>query len=126
MGEVAHRAADDFGLWQRQVANAGYCAQPIRLVGKVRQVDRDTGEIRTTFDSDEEPDSTLLIACGDRREARCPSCAARYRGDAFQIVASGLRGGKGVPERVATHPSLFVTFRAPSFGAVHGQWTKID
>ena len=39
--------------------------------------------------------------------------------DAFQLVAAGLRGGKGVPETVTEHPMLFVTFTAPSFGAVH-------
>lgn len=119
MVEMAERAADDYERWEQQVAHTGYCAKPVRLTGKVKQVDRTTGEVRTTYDSDGEPNNTLLIACGDRRESRCPSCAARYRGDAFHIVASGLKGGKGVPESVAAHPSLFVTFTAPSFGAVH-------
>ncbi len=71
-----------------------------------------TGEVRTTFDSKDQPDNTLLIACGDRCEARCPSCAARYRGNSFQIVASGLRGSKGVPQSVKDRPSLFVTLTA--------------
>jgi hypothetical protein len=61
----------------------------------------------------------LLKACGTRRESRCPSCAATYRADAYQLLAAGLRGGKGVPETVAEHPRLFVTFTAPSFGRVH-------
>jgi hypothetical protein len=61
----------------------------------------------------------LLKACGTRRESTCPSCAATYRADAYQLLASGLRGGKGVPESVADHPRLFVTFTAPSFGRVH-------
>jgi hypothetical protein len=42
-----------------------------------------------------------------------------YRGDAWQLVVSGLRGGKGVPESVAGHPLVFATFTAPSFGPVH-------
>jgi hypothetical protein len=58
-------------------------------------------------------------ACGTRRESRCPSCAATYRADAYQLLAAGLTGGKGVPESVAAHPRLFVTFTAPSFGKVH-------
>jgi hypothetical protein len=61
----------------------------------------------------------LLKACGTRRESRCPSCAATYRADAFQLLAAGLKGGKGVPDSIAPHPRLFVTFTAPSFGAVH-------
>jgi hypothetical protein len=40
----------------------------------------------------------LLKACGTRRESRCPSCAATYRADAYQLLAAGLKGGKGVPE----------------------------
>jgi hypothetical protein len=61
----------------------------------------------------------LLKACGTRRESRCPSCAATYRADAYQLLAAGLKGGKGVPEGVAAHPRLFVTLTAPSFGRVH-------
>ncbi len=53
------------------------------------------------------------------RESRCPSCAATYRADAYQLLAAGLKGGKGVPDTVGRHPRLFVTFTAPSFGRVH-------
>jgi hypothetical protein len=63
----------------------------------------------------------LLKACGTRRESRCPSCAAVYRADAYQLLAAGLLGGKGVPDTVASHPRLFVTFTAPSFGRVHSR-----
>jgi hypothetical protein len=117
--ELVDRAGPDYDRWIEQVEHTGYCVKPIRLVGRTDQVDSETGEVRITYDTSKEPDGSLLIACGDRRESRCPSCAARYRGDAFQIVASGLAGGKGVSEAVADHPSLFVTFTAPSFGAVH-------
>jgi hypothetical protein len=34
-------------------------------------------------------------------------------------VRAGLVGGKGVPDSIATHPTLFVTLTAPSFGPVH-------
>jgi hypothetical protein len=73
------------------------------------------------YDSEREPDGVLLKACGTRRESRCPSCAATYRADAYQLLAAGLTGGKGIPETVAGHPRLLVTFTAPSFGKVHGQ-----
>jgi len=51
----------------------------------------------------------------------CPSCSATYQADSFQLLAAGLRGGKGVSESVAGHPRLFVTFTAPSFGPVHSR-----
>jgi hypothetical protein len=35
------------------------------------------------------------------------------------VVRAGLEGGKGVPDSIASHPRLFVTFTAPSFGPVH-------
>ena len=36
-----------------------------------------------------------------------------------EVLAAGLRGGKGVPETIAEHPRLFVTFTAPSLGRLH-------
>jgi hypothetical protein len=63
----------------------------------------------------------LLKACGNRRVSVCPSCSATYQADSFQLLAAGLRGGKGVPETVSRHPRLFVTFTAPSFGRVHSR-----
>jgi hypothetical protein len=63
----------------------------------------------------------LLKACGTRRETLCPPCASLYRGDAFALVAAGLRGGKEVPESVAEHPAVLLTLTAPSFGPVHRQ-----
>jgi hypothetical protein len=119
LAEVVQRAGHGYDRWMELVAQAGYCHHPIRLAGRIDQADRATGEVRTVYDSDREPDGVLLKACGTRRESRCPSCAAVYRADAFQLLAAGLKGGKGVPESVAGHPRLFVTFTAPSFGAVH-------
>src|ERR671910_386147 len=119
LGEVVDRAGHGYDRWAELVAQAGYCHHPIRLAGRVEQADRQSGEVRTVYDSDREPDGVLLKACGTRRESRCPSCAATYRADAYQLLAAGLKGGKGVPESVAGHPRLFVTFTAPSFGRVH-------
>jgi hypothetical protein len=119
LGEVVDRAGDGYERWAELVAQAGYCHHPIRLAGRVDQADRQTGEVRQVYDSEREPDGVLLKACGTRRESRCPSCAATYRADAYQLLAAGLKGGKGVPETVAEHPRLFVTFTAPSFGRVH-------
>jgi Replication initiator protein, pSAM2 len=119
LAEVVQRAGHGYDRWAELVAQAGYCHHPIRLAGRVDQADRATGEVRTVYDSEREPDGVVLKACGTRRESRCPSCAATYRADAYQLLAAGLKGGKGIPESVAGHPRLFVTFTAPSFGRVH-------
>jgi hypothetical protein len=116
---VARATAPQLGRWQEQIAATGYCAHPIRLSGRTMHVDRTTGEVREVYDTADEPDAVLLTACGNRRESRCPSCAATYRADAYQLVRASLEGDKGVPESIAGHPRLFVTFTAPSFGPVH-------
>ena len=119
VAEAIARAGPGYDRWAEQVAQTGYCAHPVRLGGRVDHADRATGEVRTVYATDQEPDATLLKACGNRRASVCPSCSATYQADSFQLVAAGLRGGKGVPETVAAHPRLFVTFTAPSFGRVH-------
>lgn len=91
-----------------EVVKAGRCLHPVRIHGS--SLDEATGEVW---------EGTIGIACKDRRAAVCPVCAARYRSDAWHLIASGIRGGKGVPETVASHPMLFVTLTAPSFGPVH-------
>ncbi|GLZ08863.1 replication initiation protein [Actinomadura sp. NBRC 104412] len=53
---------------------------------------------------------------GERGEA--------HRADTYHLVRAGLTGGKGVPDTVATHPAVFVTLTAPSFGAVHARRDK--
>jgi replication initiator protein RepSA len=121
LGEVVERAGHGYERWAELVAQAGYCHHPIRLVGRVEHADRQSGEVRQVYDTEREPDGVLLKACGTRRESRCPSCAATYRADAYQLLAAGLKGGKGVPDTVASHPRLFVTFTAPSFGRVHSR-----
>jgi hypothetical protein len=114
---VARAARPDFARFEAQLRSSGYCARPVRLQGRIETSDRN-GRWRVWW-TDREPDGILRKACGNRREAVCPPCAERYRGDAYQLIAAGLRGGKTVPESVAEHPALFVTLTAPSFGLVH-------
>src|SRR5919202_1991574 len=89
LGEVVDRAGPGYQRWAELVAQAGYCHHPIRLAGRVEQADRTTGEVRTAYDSEWEPDGVLLKACGTPPESRRPSCAAVYRGDAYQLLAAG-------------------------------------
>jgi hypothetical protein len=121
LAEVVDRAGHGYERWAEQVAQAGYCTHPVRLRGRVEHADAETGEVRTVYSTEREPDATLLKACGNRRASVCPSCSATYQADSFQLLAAGLRGGKGVPETVTGHPRLFVTFTAPSFGRVHSR-----
>ncbi len=71
------------------------------------------------------PDGIIYKACGNRRTSACPSCAETYRRDAFQLLRAGLIGGKGIPEDIATHPAVFATFTAPSFGVVHARPVRL-
>ncbi|MGH3684463.1 MAG: replication initiator, partial [Pseudonocardiaceae bacterium] len=67
-----------------------------------------------------EPDRVLLIRCGNRRAAACPSCSYEYAGDRWQLLYAGAAGGrKGVPESIRSHPLVFATLTAPGFGPVH-------
>jgi hypothetical protein len=107
--------------WLAQVRRTGYCSHPVRLAGRIDHADVQTGEVREYYTTDQELSGVLLKACGNRRASVCPACAETYRRDAWQLISAGLRGGKGTPDTVGLHPRLFVTFTAPSFGAVHTQ-----
>lgn len=72
------------------------------------------------------PDGVIYTPCGNRRTAVCPSCAETYRRDAYELIRTGLTGGKGISESIATHPAVFVTLTAPSFGPVHTRRTTTD
>jgi hypothetical protein len=123
-----------YPAWRRQVERVARCSAPIRITGGAAAVDTVTGAVLASTSSADRPDGTLLIACGDRRSAVCPGCAETYRQDAWQVVAAGIRGRDGtaapsappgederaaVPDTVDSHPRLWVTLTAPSFGPVH-------
>jgi hypothetical protein len=116
LGDVVRRVSSaDFEAWERQVRRIGGCSHPIKLRGQT--VDARTGEV--TYDTANEPDGILQKGCGNRRASVCPSCSWLYRGDTWQVLNAGMVGGHGVPPTVATHPMVFATLTAPSFGAVH-------
>ncbi|MFY1595097.1 replication initiator [Micromonospora sp. WMMD737] len=109
----------DFRAWLARVRHIGGCQHPIHLIGHTLTVDAATGRLVQAFTSAEQPHGRLTIACGNRRRSRCEPCARLHQGDTYQVVVSGLAGGKGVPDSVRAHPRVFVTFTAPSFGPVH-------
>jgi replication initiator protein RepSA len=109
----------DHAEWMRQVERIGGCAHPVHLKGFTRERDTVTGEVVREFTTRDLPGGVMLVRCGNRRASRCPSCAYIYQGDVYQLVRAGMDGGKGVPESVSSHPRVFATLTAPSFGPVH-------
>ncbi len=110
---------EGYEAFGRRARSCRYCAEPVRLTGEARTVDRATGEVVESFRSAALRGGELLKPCGTRRATRCPSCAEVYQGDARALVRTGLVGGKGVEASVASRPAVFATLTGPSFGAVH-------
>ncbi|MFE7199496.1 replication initiator [Pseudonocardia alni] len=109
----------DHRRWLDHTAATRGCVRPVRLTGELHDVDTTTGAITRTRHTHELPDGVIYVPCGDRRASVCPPCAETYRADTYQLIRSGLVGGKGVPHTVAGHPAVFATLTAPSFGPVH-------
>jgi len=103
--------------WREKIKAIKGCAQPVNLAGVFQLVDKRTGEVRHDYSGQ------VMAACGTRRAALCPSCAARYAEDAFHLIRAGLSGddSKGVPQSVRKAPRLVLTLTAPSFGKVHSR-----
>ncbi|HEY9472523.1 MAG TPA: replication initiator, partial [Mycobacteriales bacterium] len=114
---VARAGRPDFDRWAEQVTRCGYCTRPVRLRGTVTRTAADGR--RSTYSTNDEPDRTLLIRCGNRRASVCPSCSYEYAGDMWQLLYAGAAGGrKGVPDSIRAHPLVFATLTAPGFGPV--------
>lgn len=113
---IAGKAFDQFA---DQLGRVGNCAHPVRLIGRSDTVDARTGELISIYSSEHESDGVTRIACGNRRASVCPACSRRYAADTWHLIHAGAAGGKGVPDTVATHPMVFATLTAPSFGSVH-------
>ncbi|MEJ2859474.1 MULTISPECIES: replication initiator [unclassified Saccharothrix] len=107
--------SNGYRSWRDRVESVGGCARPVRLVGSTRMETGSTGTVVDGFEG------TMLVPCGNRREAVCEPCSARYASDTFHLVRAGLTGGKGVPETVTEQVRVFATLTAPSFGPVHNQ-----
>ena len=82
---------------------AAGCTRPIRLAGDhvTPSTPPPAGVLHRSVDTADLPDGVIYKACGNRRASVCPSCAAAYQRDAYQLIRAGLVGGKGVPDTVA-------------------------
>ncbi|MEU3880091.1 replication initiator [Streptomyces californicus] len=114
------RLANDphFERWRSQVAHTGGCESPVYLSGYSNRYD-ERGALTSQYTTRDEPGGRIAVRCRNRRKSQCAPCSHLHSGDAYQIVRTGITGGKGTPESVTTHPQVFVTLTAPSFGAVH-------
>src|SRR6476469_5925495 len=119
--QLLRRAASpDHARWLAHTAATRGCVRPVRLTGTLHTVEKATGRILDTrHTTSSMPDGVLYVPCGDRRASVCPPCAETYRADTYQLIRAGLAGGKGIPTSLASHPCVFATFTAPSFGPVH-------
>ncbi|WP_030382772.1 MULTISPECIES: replication initiator [unclassified Streptomyces] len=114
----------DFDRAHQQIEHLGGCTEPVRLTGRTTTVDTTTGEVLRTYNTSDEPTGSLLTTCGNRRASRCPACSRLYAADTYHLIRAGLSGGKTVPDTVRTHPRVFATLTAPSFGPVHNRPTS--
>jgi len=121
---IARATRPDYEAWLAHVKTASACTRPVRLAGTITTLEAATGRLLAERSTADMPDGVIYKPCGNRRESVCPACSDRYKRDAYQVVRSGLVGGKGVPEQVAHHPAVFPTFTAPSFGQVHTRNVK--
>ena len=118
---LAHRYGTGAPAVVELIRRTGGCTSPIRLEGESVAFSGGTGAVVGRCSTRSQAPGFVLVACGNRRESRCPPCSERYRRDAYFLVAAGLAGDerRGVSSSVASHPLVFATFTAPSFGAVH-------
>lgn len=100
---LARARLSEFAHWWTAAERIGFCTHPVRLAGRGPAGDR----------------RAVLTRCRNRRAAVCPSCSEQYAADTWHLVYAGAAGGHGVPEAVASHPMVFATLTAPTFGAVH-------
>jgi hypothetical protein len=118
---LAHRYGAGAPTVVELIRRTSGCTSPIRLEGESVAVSASTRQVLARRSTRSQAPGFVLVACGNRRESRCPPCSERYRRDAYFLVAAGLAGNeaRGVSASVSSHPLVFATFTAPSFGAVH-------
>lgn len=110
--------AGSWSAWTDAARRVQWCSHPVRLRGSSVTVDTASGVVENFSSSD--ASGEVRVPCGNRRADRCPACSRVYARDTFELIRTGLLGGKQVPEAVADNPLVFATLTAPSFGHVHG------
>jgi hypothetical protein len=102
---IRRASTPGYESWWSRCASVGFCANPIHA---------------SAYDAETGRRVAVMLRCGNRRAAVCPSCSDIYAADTWQLVHAGASGGHhGMPEDTADRPQVFATLTAPSFGAVH-------
>ena len=118
--ELVSKVSNDSN-WEslnRAARTSKFCSRPIHLAPASHLLDNNIANTLLKLKLDNYR-GLYSKACGSRRHNLCPSCSQIYKGDARQLIGSGLVGGKGISEQISNHPQIFATLTAPSFGAVH-------
>jgi hypothetical protein len=105
-----------------QLPEAAYCANPVRLAGRIDHAHKRTGEVREAYSTEHEPGGVLLKACGNRRNragtVRYVDPTGRERAESFtrrkdaeryptEVQAAGFRARDGIQTehgRLKTRP----------------------
>jgi hypothetical protein len=78
--------------WSEQVEHAGYCCRPIRIRGRVEQVDRATGEVRGVYSTEGEPDDVVLVHVRRVKGCKTLPCRPGTRPRSAGMGTGGLLG----------------------------------
>jgi hypothetical protein len=94
---IRRAASPGYDSWWQRCASVGFCANPIQA---------------SAYDPDRRRRVPVMIRCGNRRAAICPSCSDLYAADTWQLVHAGTQGGHhGMHAASAQQPSPSSTSR---------------
>jgi hypothetical protein len=91
---VARLLSADFREWSTTVSRVGFCAHPVRLVGRTDTFTKATGGLVRSYSSSDEPSGVTYTRCGNRRAAVCEPCSRQYAADTFNVIRAGVAGGR--------------------------------
>jgi hypothetical protein len=92
IGQAIRRASTPgYESWWSQCASVGFCANPIHA---------------SAYDAETGRRMAVMLRCGNRRAAICPSCSDLYAADTWQLVHAGASGGHhDMPASTADRPA---------------------
>ncbi|WP_342671200.1 replication initiator [Streptomyces lushanensis] len=96
-------ALPDFERARQKTERVGGWAEPVHLTGRSTTVDN-TREVLRSYTSSDEPVSSLLTTCGNRRSSPLSACSRLYAADTYRLIRAGQFDGKNAPDTVRTTP----------------------
>ena len=90
---LARMLSRDYDDWSQALSRVGFCANPIRLVGRSETFDTRTGDLVRSYGSADEALGVTFTRCGNRRADKCESCSRVYAADTFQLIRAGIARG---------------------------------